>query len=181
MKTNKEINTNLTELTLQHFNAITKPLTDEALCKYLTLNVGTKVGEAQHSADSMINKIMDFVRAYRDGLQLSDFELWLEDMDVHHHTAHPLSDKPTMVGDVPIYETTIRITFFGNFSLSTAKALILGLCHATCQEAIPMLIEAQYLTEESKHPKSAFHGAMVGQSVELANRWGAFNPQYFIK
>lgn len=172
MKTNKEINTNLMELSLAKLNAISEPTKDAELTKTLSLNIGTKVGEAQFTAAFMTAKLLEYVRTFREGLELSGVELFLFNINTHKHED---GKGVTMVGDVPISETTISVSLKTNLSLSSLKALVLGLTYALKQEAIPMLVEAQYSPTEVVR-----YGLMVGQTKQAAEKWGGFDSKFFI-
>lgn len=179
MKLSNEFATDLLELTDEAFHAVADLTTTSYMSKTITLNVGTKVGDVQAEPDDIINRITSVVHNFREDIRPCGGVILLDNTEVHHHTNE---EGATMINGVPIEETTIEMSFVGNLPLPTIKALVIALCYATGQEAIPVLIEARYRSNGAEvYNNTASYGLMIGQTLGEAQKWGKFNPQYFIK
>jgi len=183
MKLTSKFTTDLEILTDKEFHALcdlTSEFTTTAyLNKTITLNIGTKIGDKHGIPSSIANRVVSVVQNFREDIRPCGGRLLMDEIEYHYHTN---GDNPTIVKGVPIYETTIQISFVGNLSLPTIKALVIALCYATNQEAIPVLVQARYRSGGLKmHNSTVSFGMMVGQTLSEAQKWGKFDPQYFIK
>ena len=179
MKLSSEFATDLLDLSDAAFHAVADLTSTSYMSKTITLNVGTKVGDVQAEPSDIANRIISVVHNFREDIRPCGGVLFMDEVEYHYHTN---GDEPTMINGVPIEETTIEISFNGNLSLPTIKALGIALCYATNQEAIPVLIEARYRAEGAEvYNSTATFGLMIGQTLSDSQKWGKFNPEFFIK
>lgn len=179
MKLSSNFTTEILDLSEADFRALSDLDTTAYLAKTITLNVGTKIGDNQVSPEFIENQIVAVIQSFREDIRHCGGRIFMDDVTCHHHTN---KDGATIVKGVPIEETTLQVTFVGNLALNTIKALVLAICYATGQEAIPALVEARYKGEGQRYrTNTASFGLMVGQTLAERQKWGVFNPKFFIK
>jgi len=177
-----EFTTDLTALTHLQYDAIVKP--SGQIFKTIELNIGCNIGDAPQSLSSMRAKFENYFKDYKEQAEEIDFALWEDDEFMYHHKAGEASTKilsPSMQ-EMEITESTIVSFIKTNLPLSAIIAFVKGLCYELEQDAIPMFMITPFLDTGYYEPRVEYisYGKMIGRTKESANKWGVFNPEFFI-